>query len=265
MRIGFIGLGDQGGGIARRLIDTGHEMTLWARRPESLAPFPGTKTAASIAALGAACDHVGICVVDDAGVRQVCEALIPAMAPGGVIAVHSTISPQTCIHLAAQAEERGIALLDAPVSGGGQMAAEGRLTVMVGSAPEAFGKARSVFDAMGPLVLHLGPVGSGQNAKLINNLLLSAHLAAADHALSAAAAAQLDPVAFVALIKASSGRSYGFEVRARMAGPAAFAHGGALLAKDSRLLGETLPDEPGATALRAIADPFLALATGAKT
>lgn len=264
LRIGFIGLGDQGGGIAQRLIATGHDVTLWARRPESLERFAGTSSATTIAGLGGVCDLIGICVVDDAGVRQVCDDLIPAMAAGSIIVVHSTISPSTCIELAAQAAARGIALIDAPVSGGGQMAAEGKITIMVGGDDAVVARARPVFEAMGSLVLHLGGIGAGQNAKLINNTLLAAHLGLADHALTAAAALGLDRAAFIDLIKASSGRSYGFEIRARMPSPAAFAHGGALLAKDSALLGNILPDDPGASGLRAVADPFLAQ-TGAKT
>jgi 3-hydroxyisobutyrate dehydrogenase-like beta-hydroxyacid dehydrogenase len=260
MKIGFIGLGDQGGPMARRIVEAGHPTTFWARRPEALDPYRDTAAqfAESLAALGAASDLVGICVVDDAGVRQVCEALIPAMAPGGVIAIHSTVNPQTCIEIAEAARPRGIAVIDAPVSGGGHAAAAGKLTVMAGGDAEAVAKARPVWEAFASLILHLGDVGAGQHAKLINNTMLSAHLAIADQALSAAEALKLDRTAFVELIQASSGRSYGFEVRARMPSPSVFAHGGALLIKDSRLLGEVLPDEPGSVGLRTVADPFLA-------
>lgn len=263
MRIGFIGLGDQGGPMAGRLIAAGHPVVLWARRAESLAPYRDTAATCtdSIAELGAACGFVGICVVDDAGVRQVCDALIPAMAPGGIIAIHSTINPRTCIDLAASARDRGLSLIDAPVSGGGHVAAEGKLTVMVGGDEAPVAIARPIFAAFASLVLHLGGLGAGQNAKLINNTLLAANMALAHHALDAGAALDLDRAALVELIKASSGRSYGFDVRARLPSLAAFAHGGALLAKDSRLLGEVLGDDPGGTALRDVADPFLALAT----
>lgn len=262
MRIGFIGLGDQGGPIAGRLIETGHAVTLWARRAESLDPYRTTSAAFadSVAALGAACDFVGICVVDDAGVKAVCADLIPAMAPGGIIAIHSTVHPQTCIALADEAAARGLALIDAPVSGGGQVAAAGKLTVMVGGAAEAFERARPVLESVSALLLHLGPVGAGQNAKLINNTLLAANLAVAHHGLSAAETLGLDRAAFIDLIKASSGRSFGFEVRARMPAPPSFAHGGALLQKDVRLMAEAMtPGDPDWAALASLADPFLAL------
>ena len=88
-QVGFIGLGSQGGPMARRIVERGFPLMLWARRPESLAPFADTSAqmATSIAALGAACDHVGVCVVDDAGVQAVCDDLIPAMKPGSRIEI----------------------------------------------------------------------------------------------------------------------------------------------------------------------------------
>src|SRR5438105_7571724 len=90
---GFIGLGSQGAPMARRMIDAGLDVTLWARRPQSLDPFRQTtaRFAASPAELAARVRHVGLCVLDDDDVRQVCAELIPTMAPGGRIAIHSTV------------------------------------------------------------------------------------------------------------------------------------------------------------------------------
>jgi 3-hydroxyisobutyrate dehydrogenase-like beta-hydroxyacid dehydrogenase len=132
--VGFVGLGSQGGPMARRIVQAGFPLILWARRAEALAPYADTaaQTARDLADLGARCDHVGICVFDDAGVREVCAALLPAMRPGSRIAIHSTVLPETCVELAALAAARGVALIDAPVSGGGPGAAAGTLTVMVG-------------------------------------------------------------------------------------------------------------------------------------
>ncbi|MET0241293.1 MAG: NAD(P)-dependent oxidoreductase [Sphingobium sp.] len=263
MRIGFIGVGDQGGPMAGRLIAAGHPVTLWARRTESLDPYrdTGASFAGSVAELGAASDLVGICVVDDAGVRQVCEQLFSAMARGGIVAIHSTVSPDTCIALAEAASVHGLSLIDAPVSGGRPAAQAGKLTVMIGGDEGAVAAATPLFEAFATLILHLGPVGAGQNAKLINNTLMAAHLAVAHHGLNAAETLGLDRAAFVELIKASSGRSFGFEVRARMPTPASFAHGGALLQKDVRLLTEALPGDADAAALADIANPFLSLTT----
>lgn len=262
MQLGFIGLGSQGAPMARRMIDAGYAVTLWARRAETLAPFADTSAvlASSVAELGSRVDHVGICVVDDAGVEEVCAALIPSMRPGSRIAIHSTVHPRTCVRLAEQAGARGISLIDAPVSGGGAGAAAGTLTVMVGGDPETVAQARPIFATFGKLILHLGAVGTGQNAKLINNALMAAHMGLAHQALAAADVLGLDRGSFVELVKASSGRSYGFEVCARLPGPSAFSHGAPLLAKDVRLLGEVMGDNPAFAPLRDAASPFLDLA-----
>jgi 3-hydroxyisobutyrate dehydrogenase-like beta-hydroxyacid dehydrogenase len=256
---GFIGLGSQGGPMAQCMIDAGFPTMLWARRPESLAPFANTpaKTAATLAELGAACEHIGICVVDDASVIATCEALLPAMRPGSRVVIHSTILPETCISLAARFAERGIALIDAPVSGGGQGATARTLTVMVGGEAEAVAAARPVFESFAGLIIHLGPVGAGQNAKLVNNTLMAANMALADAALRVGGALNIDRAALIELIKVSTGRSFSFDVRARMADPSSFTHGAMLLAKDVSLLAAVLGDDPSFAPLRDAAMPFL--------
>jgi 3-hydroxyisobutyrate dehydrogenase-like beta-hydroxyacid dehydrogenase len=213
----------------------------------------------SIAALGARCDHVGICVVDDAGVVEVCKQLIPAMRSGSRIAIHSTILPATCTALAEQAATRGIALIDAPVSGGGPAAAEGKLTVMVGGNADAVAASRAVFETFGSMIVHLGGVGAGQMAKLVNNTLMTANMGLAHHALASGEALGIDRAALADLIKASSGRSFGFEIYARLPSPAAFAHGGALLAKDVVLLNQLTGPNPHVEALSTTAHDFLDL------
>ena len=261
MRVGFIGLGSQGGPMARRIVEGGFSLTLWARRAESLAPFADTaaQTADSIAALGAVCDHVGVCVVDDGDVQAVMDTLLPAMKPGSRIAIHSTVHPDLCRALASAAAVRGIALLDAPVSGGGPAAAAGTLTVMVGGDAEVLAAARPVFETFAGLIVHLGDVGAGQTAKLVNNTLMAANMALAHHALATGAALGIERGALADLIKASSGRSFGVEVYARLPNPHAFGHGGKLLAKDVGLLGTLLSNDPDLAALRDMAIPFLDL------
>ncbi|HEX7852759.1 MAG TPA: NAD(P)-dependent oxidoreductase [Sphingobium sp.] len=259
MKIGFIGLGSQGGPMAERLIAAGHETVLWARRPESLEPYKDTAAtyAESVADLGAQCGIVGVCVVDDAGVETVCADLIGTMAPGGIIVIHSTINPDTCIALAAKAKAAGLSLIDAPVSGGGGGAAAGTLTVMLGGDEADVAAVKPFLEAFAGLIVHLGPVGAGQNAKLINNTLMAAHMGLAHNALLAADTIGVDRKALAELIKVSSGRSFGFEVAARLPQPNSFAHGGALLTKDVRLLGEVMGDDPAYAVLRGVAQPFL--------
>lgn len=261
LRTGFIGLGSQGGPMARRMVEGGYGLTLWARRPETLAAYADTSAeiAETIAELGEKSDHVGVCVVDDAGVRQVCAELIPAMRPGGRIAIHSTVHPETCIDLAAQAQAHGLSLIDAPVSGGGPGAAAGTLTVMVGGEEGAIAAARPVFETFAGLIVHLGGVGAAQMAKLVNNSLMAANMALAHNALTAGVALGIEREALAELIKASSGRSFGFEVYARMPAPGSFAHGARLLAKDVGLLGALLSGNPAFAALSDVASPFLDL------
>jgi len=259
LKVGFIGLGSQGAPMARRIVESGYPLVLWARRTEALVPFTDTSAeiAPSIAELGACCEHVGVCVVDDAGTEQVCDELIAAMAPGTRIAIHSTVHPNTVVALARQADARGIAIIDAPVSGGGPAAAAGKLTVMMGGDEGVIAAARPVFETFGGLIVRMGDIGAGQKAKLVNNALMAAHVAMAHYGLAAGAALDLDRVALCDLVKASSGRSYGFEVYARLPSPDAFAHGAKLLAKDVRLLGQVLSADPSFSAFRDLALPFL--------
>jgi 3-hydroxyisobutyrate dehydrogenase-like beta-hydroxyacid dehydrogenase len=248
--------------MAQRIIDAGYATVLWARRPESLEPYAntGAEFAVSVAELGAQVEHVGVCVLDDAGVQQIFDELLPVMKPGSRIAIHSTVHPETCKKLAQRAAEKGIAVIDAPVSGGGAGAAAGTLTVMVGGDEAAVAAARPIFETFAGLIVHLGDVGAGQMAKLVNNALMAAHVAIAHHALAAGEALGIDRAALSELVKVSSGRSFGFEVRARMPNPAAFKHGAALLAKDVRLLGEALGDNAAFPPFRDLATPFLDLA-----
>jgi 3-hydroxyisobutyrate dehydrogenase-like beta-hydroxyacid dehydrogenase len=250
--------------MAERMLAAGYPLTVWARRAETLAPYvaQGADAAVDVAALGASCDHVAICVVDDAGVLEICDRLIPAMPAGSLLAIHSTILPETCVAIAARCEARGIAFVDAPVSGGGGGAAAGTLTVMCGGSEAAFARARPVFDSFAGLCLRLGGVGAGQKAKLVNNALMAANMGLAHAALAAGDALEIDRAALATLVNASSGRSFGFEVRARLPDPGAFAHGAALLAKDVRLLGDTLPGDDHAEALRRAASLFLSAASG---
>ena len=259
LHCGFIGLGDQGAPLARRMVEGGFATTLWARREASLAVFADTEAriAHTIAELGAACDHVGICVLDDAGVADVCGQLIPVMHAGAVIAIHSTVSAALCRALAAQAAEHGILLIDAPVSGGAPAAKAGTLTVMVGGSEEAFAHARPVFASFAALIVRLGDVGAGQFAKLVNNTLLAANLTAAQNALDAGNALGLERDALAQLLRASSGNSVAVGIAAALPGLAAFAQGAALLRKDAGLLAGSLTDNAAIAALHAAAMPFL--------
>lgn len=264
---GFIGLGDQGAPIARRMIKAGLQVSLWARRPATLMPFSdsGATLTESLDDFAQAVDYVGVCVVDDLGVEEVCSRLISGMRNGSTIVIHSTVSPVLCKTLADMALQVGVHLIDAPVSGGSPAAEAGKLTVMAGGSPQVFEAVRPVFDTFAGLVLHLGDVGAGQHAKLINNSLLAANMGLANHALNAANTLGLEREAFTRLINASSGRSFGFEVCARLPEPCAFQHGASLLAKDVALLGDALGETVSYAAIEAAARSFLTLALDSKS
>ncbi len=253
MRVGFIGLGSQGGPMARRIAEAGYETTLWARRPATLEPFADTpaKVAASPADLAAASDLVCLCVVGDADIEEITSGeggLLAAMEPGGVIAVHSTVHPNTCRGLAKKAGARGVSVIDAPVSGGGGAASEGRLLVMVGGDADVVERCRPVFESYADPVVHLGELGSGQTTKLLNNLLFTANLGTAAAALSLADALGVSPDRFTEVVSRGSANSFALNALGGVGGLERLAGlAGTLLRKDVRLIAEL--------AERASADP----------
>jgi 3-hydroxyisobutyrate dehydrogenase-like beta-hydroxyacid dehydrogenase len=215
--VGFIGLGDMGGAMAHRIIDAGFPTVLWARRPAALEPFaaPNVTTATDPADLASRCDIVGVCVWDDDDVRQILEGergVFAGARAGTVVAIHATILPVTCRELAATASERGVVVLDVPVSGGHAGAVEGQLAVAVGGDEAAAERCRPVFDSFGSTVVHVGAVGTALLAKLVNNTLLAANLAIADDALTLGESLGIDASTMTELMRHGSGKSYGLEV-----------------------------------------------------
>ena len=268
-RVGFIGLGSQGGPMARRIIEAGYPVTLWARRPATLEPFADTdaKIAGSPAELAAASDLVCVCVRDDADTEEVVDAVLGGLAAGGVIAVHSTVHPDTCRRLAVRAQAAGVRLIDAPVSGGAPAAQAGRLLVMAGGDEEAVEFCRPVFGSYGDPVVHLGPVGSGQVTKLLNNAAFTAHLGVAVSLLALGQSLGVDQLRLADVISHGSGNSFALERVAAAGGTLARIgqHAGHLLRKDVQLIADVAAAVPaeadrerGATMLAA-ADAALAL------
>jgi 3-hydroxyisobutyrate dehydrogenase len=243
IRVGFIGLGSQGAPIARRIIDGGFPVTLWARRRATLEPFATAPAAVagSPARLAAASDLVCLCVRDDADVEAVAsgpDGILAGLRAGGVIAVHSTVHPDTCRRLAERAAAVGAHVADAAVSGGSPAAEAGRLLVMVGGDDATVARCRPVFETYGDPVVHLGPLGSGQLAKLLNNAAFTAHLGVAASLLSLGRALSVDPARLAEVIVHGSGRSFALERVAAAGGTLdrIAGHAGHLLDKDIRLV-----------------------------
>lgn len=196
--VGFIGLGNIGAPMARRLLDD-DRVTLVVHDVVSSAVQPfvaeGAIAAASPAELARAAEVISIVVRDEAQVRQVLEGpdgVLASAAPGTVVAVHSTISAEGAVSMAGMAASAGVDLVDAPISGGAMGAHEGTLAVMVGGPTDAVERARPVLDCYGTLVVHAGPVGSGTRMKVARNLVTFVSFAAAGEAQRLAEAAGLD-------------------------------------------------------------------------
>jgi 3-hydroxyisobutyrate dehydrogenase-like beta-hydroxyacid dehydrogenase len=243
MRIGFIGLGSQGAPMARRIVEAGYRTTLWARRPATLEPF--ADTAAEFAhtplALAQASDLVCLCVGNDADIREVLtgeDGVLGGLAPGAIVAVHSTIHPDTCRELAEKAAAQGVTLIDAAVSGGAPAVAAGRLLVMAGGPVEAVDRCRPVFGTYADPVVHLGDIGAGQVTKLLNNLLFTANLATAASTLALGQDLGVDQARLGEVIAHGSANS--FALGRILAGTLARIgdHAGHTLRKDVHLLAE---------------------------
>jgi len=263
---GFIGLGSQGAGMAQRIIEDGIPTTLWARNPSSLESFRGRATLAGRPTeLGERCDVVGICVTDDAAVRDVTlgpTGVVAGMAAESVLAIHSTIGTGTCAEIAEAASDHGVVVIDAPVSGGGAAAAAGALTVYVGGPVSGVERARPVLETYGDPVLHMGALGSGLRTKLINNLLNAAQFGLAHDAMAVGEALDLDPHLLGRALTSGSGRSFSLEVFVGLGSLDAIAdHVGPLLSKDVDLFSREPVSTEAAerTALLTAADRLLGI------
>lgn len=251
MHVGFIGLGSQGGPMARRIVEAGFPTTLWARRPASLEPYADTaaKIAGSPAELAASSDLVCLCVVGDADVEEITggeNGVLAGLKPGGVIAIHSTVHPKNCVELAKKAGAQGVSVIDAPVSGGAPAVAERHLLVMVGGDADVVERCRPVFETYGDPVVHLGDLGSGQTTKLLNNLLFTANLGTAAAALALGESLGVLPARLTEVISRGSGNSFALNVLGGDAGGLDGLAGlaGTLLQKDVRLVAD-LADAAG--------------------
>jgi 3-hydroxyisobutyrate dehydrogenase len=184
-RVGFVGLGNMGEGMALNLRKAGFPLTVRDVRPEPVERLvaAGAETTASDFDLGARSDVVCVALFDEEQIRQVCLAhgedagLIAGMRSGGAIIVHSTVSPALIRELAGTASEQGLTLFDAAMTGGGDVAARaGALTFMVGGDAAAVERWRPVLEAMSQHIFHVGPLGAGVGAKILNNFFGASHV-----------------------------------------------------------------------------------------
>ncbi|MEF8728598.1 MAG: NAD(P)-dependent oxidoreductase [Accumulibacter sp.] len=212
MRLGFIGCGVMGRPMALNLLRGGHRLAVWARRPEAAQPLlaAGAVACASPAAVASAAEVVFTVVTADADVEQLVFAsggLAEGFAAGSILVDMSTIAPQAARSIAGRLVRLGIAMLDAPVSGGGQGAIDASLSIMVGGQAAVLERVRPLFELLGSTIVHVGDHGAGQVAKACNQMLMVATIQAVAEALHLSRAAGVDPARAHAALAGGSAAS----------------------------------------------------------
>jgi 3-hydroxyisobutyrate dehydrogenase-like beta-hydroxyacid dehydrogenase len=226
--VGFIGAGRMGLPMVRRLAGAGFDVVAVGRRAETTAALRelGVTVLAAPAAVGAAAQVLCVMTFDDAQIREVLlgtpgsGGALGAMRPGSTLVIHSTCGPDL-VNVLQKAAPAGVSVLDAPVSGRAPDILAGRITLLVGGEEQHLDAVRPVLAAYGDPILHLGPLGSGQRTKLLNNLLFAVNMRLAGDVAVLSERLGLDPVPTMRAIAASSGASYALNAVAEFGGPAA--------------------------------------------
>jgi 3-hydroxyisobutyrate dehydrogenase-like beta-hydroxyacid dehydrogenase len=210
LKLGYIGLGNMGAPMAKRLVEWPGGVMVFDVRTEAMTPLAeaGATLADSVADVAAA-DIISVTVLNDEQVREVVGELAANAKPGTVIAIHSTISPDTAVALAEQLAPQGIHIVDAPVSGGGGAAEKGELAVMVGAEREVYERIKPAFKQFASVVVHAGEPGAGTRMKLARNMLTFTSYAAAGEAMKLAAAAGIDLQALGRVVRHTDAQSGG--------------------------------------------------------
>jgi 2-hydroxy-3-oxopropionate reductase len=191
MKVGFVGLGIMGRPMALNVMKAGHAMTVWARRAESMKPLldAGAKGGKSPAAVAAQSEVVFTMVSDTPDVEEMIlgpQGIVHGANPGTVVVDMSTISPVATREMAIKLMERGVEMLDAPVSGGDVGAIAGTLSIMVGGKAGIFDKVKPLFECMGKNIVLIGSNGAGQVAKACNQIVAAVALEGVAEALTLA-------------------------------------------------------------------------------
>lgn len=198
MRVGFVGLGIMGKPMARNLLRAGYPVTVHnrSRPPVDELVAEGAADGGSPRGVAEQSEVVITMLPDTPDVEQVTfgrQGLVEGLRPGSVLVDMSTISPVATRAIAARLRERGVEMLDAPVSGGQRGAEEGTLSIMVGGDPQTFERVRPLFQVLGKSVVHVGPVGAGQVCKACNQVVVALTLQAVAEALVLAERNGVDP------------------------------------------------------------------------
>jgi 3-hydroxyisobutyrate dehydrogenase len=212
-RVAFCGLGIMGGPMAANLARAGFELSVYTRTQEKAEAFAaehGARAARSPREAAEGASAVVTMVPDAPEVEEVLlgeQGAVHGLAGGALAIDMSTIAPTAAREIGERLSDDGVAFLEAPVSGSRPKAEDGTLTIMVGGRAEDFERARPLFDAMGERIVHVGPQGHGQLAKVLTNTMGAVHAVALAESVLAAERAGLDPDAFLEVASGSAGNS----------------------------------------------------------
>ncbi|WP_068826907.1 NAD(P)-dependent oxidoreductase [Pseudomonas sp. BMS12] len=218
-KVTFIGLGVMGYPMAGHLVRNGHEVCVYNRSAEKAARWcaeHGGRSAPTPREAAAGAEFVMVCVGNDQDLRSVvlgADGALAGMAPGSVLVDHTTASADVARELAVVAAERELGFLDAPVSGGQAGAENGVLTVMVGGDAAFYGRAEPVIDSYARMIKRMGPVGSGQLTKMVNQICIAGLVQGLSEALHFAQCAGLDGHAAMEVIGKGAAQSWQLENR----------------------------------------------------
>lgn len=221
-RVGFVGMGTMGVAMASNIARAGFPLTVWNRTPGKAGPAIelGATEARTPRELAENSDVVVICVSDTPDVEAALfgpDGVAEGVRAGALVIDCSTISPSASRGFAERLRERGVGFVDAPVSGGSEGAQKATLTIFVGGEAADFERAKTVLDAMGKTITHMGPVGSGQAAKAVNQVILAGAYLGVAEGIVLGMKAGLDAEQLVAALSGGAARSWVLENRsARM-------------------------------------------------
>jgi len=257
----FLGLGVMGSPMAGHLAAAGHEVTVWNRTAAKSRDWTGRhtgRTADTIEDAVSGADFVFACLGDDPDVRAVAEQAIPAMKPGAVFVDHTTASAELARELDMDARDAGIGFLDAPVSGGQAGAENGQLTIMCGGEADTFAQAEPVMDAYAKAMSLIGPAGSGQLAKMVNQICIAGIVQGLSEGLHFAKRAGLDPALVIGAISKGAAQSWQMENRWETMVAGKFDYGFAIdwMRKDLRITLEEARRNGAKLPVTALVDQF---------
>lgn len=219
MDVAFMGLGTMGAPMALNLLKAGHQVTVYNRTREKVAPLTaaGAEAVASPAEAAASAEIVVVCVSDSSDVEQVVlgeQGVATGARSGALVIDMSTISPSVTREIAQRLAEKGVRMIDAPVSGGSEGAKNGTLSIMVGGAAEDVDRAMPVLQAMGQTITHIGPIGAGQTAKAINQIIVAGTYWSVAEGMALGLKAGLDMDRVVQAVGSGAAGSWGLTHRA---------------------------------------------------